>query len=834
MITLWQFMRLAVRNLLRGGQRILVALLCILFGIMTLVAMMMLAQSIASAVIITPAETVGGDLSIVRKTENTLRAEDVDQLKALQQSGAISAYTLIAFNNDSLMFHTSSYEEMHFAGTGMGIESDKYPLIGSLSIGEPGSLPLPSLLQEVGDVVITRDIAEQYQLEPGDSITLSDLHTGVPLQGVVRGIAYDTPNHRGEKIYYSIATAQRLASGQPVMNTAIITTAQAEAVAATLDSSGWTVDWTAGRKEDLAANVWVIGLRGAGILGLLVGGIGIANTMQVLLRRRQREIAIWKTLGYREGDLRLIFSLEAGLLGLTGSVLGAGLGVLISTGLLELFRRTSSLLYQWTFSPVPPLMGILVGTVSTLVFAFWAIVRSSQTRPMTLLRNEPLGLALRGAGNGFSGCQSILLGLLLISAFTALTSLVMEFVVARIGVLIGIGVGIGSLALFFSGLLWVCTHSLPLRRFPLLRMAFTSLQRRGFALVFAMIALFVGVLSLSMGLTVTQFSERRISGGSLPSQGYNLNILTTADQESAVRQAVEAQHPEKMSIEYRTALASLSLTGEKAPLPATDAVLIGSAEPDGYLLSGADWGSQPDGVYAFKWANLKAGSQVTATFQNGETKIFTVVGSYTLDNLSMSLYPPTGLLMTTAALTKVAQPDALTYFVQVAPGQVSQAAQALGAELPQATVVNLVMYAARFMQSYQNLYILAIAMAGMALLAGILLVSNSISLAMLDRRYEMGILKAVGYSRRQILSIFAVEYGLVSLLATGAGVLVIQGLLAGLAIAAHLPVIITLLGLPALALIAGCGIGLTLLTVLGVTWGPTRVSPVVVLNGGSG
>jgi hypothetical protein len=38
------------------------------------------------------------------------------------------------------------------------------------------------------------------------------------------------------------------------------------------------------------------------------------------------------------------------------------------------------------------------------------------------------------------------------------------------------------------------------------------------------------------------------------------------------------------------------------------------------------------------------------------------------------------------------------------------------------------------------------------------------------------------------------------------------------------------LNLPSLALIAVCGVGLTLLVVFAVTWNPTRVSPAVILN----
>lgn len=836
MIAFFHYVRLAIRNLRRGGQRVLVALFCITFGTMSLVAMTMLAKSIQSAVDMPPAQLVGGDISMGRKLEDTIRSEDIDQLQALQQSGEISRYTLIAYNNTSIMFRSAGSGEMHFAGTGMGIQPDRYPLAGSLAIGDPSSTGLPTLLHKVGDVVITRDLAARYNLKVGDPLVLSDLRDGVPLEGILRGIAYDTPNHQGEKLYYSIATAQKLANGQPgsaevtTVNTVIVNAAHPERVITKLESSGWSVDWVAGREPDRTANLWMIGLRGAGILGLLVGGIGIANTMQVLLRRRQREIAIWKTLGYRQGDLRLIFSLEAGLLGLAGSLLGAGLGVLISSGLLELFLRTSSMLYQWTFSPTPPLMGILVGTLTTLIFATWAIVITSQARPMALLRNERLDV------QSVPGCQSVVLGMLLGALFTALTSLVMESLAAGIGVLIFIVIGIATLGTFFKGVLWVASRAFPLYRFSPARLAFNSLHRRGFTLVFAMIALFIGVLSMSLGVAVLQFSDRRISSQQVDIQGYNLQILAPTAQESAIRQAIQDLYPEKVSVGYRTALEGLRVAGSGEQISAMDAVLVGRSDPGDYLvhkvdpIRGAEWGSRPDGVYAYVGANLEMGSQVQATFRDGRAKTFTVVGTYDINYRSMTLYPPTGLLMTAEGFTRVAQADALIFFVQVAPEQVSRATAELGSALPDATVVDLVAYAGRFMQSYKNLYILAIAMAGLALLAGILLVANSVSLAMLERRYEIGILKTSGYSLRQILFIFAVEYGLAGLLATGAGVLVVQGLLAVMAIANHMAVRVFLMTLPSQALLFFGGTGLTLLIVLGVTRDPARVSPAVVLN----
>ncbi len=833
MIALFHFLRLALHNLLRGGQRILVAWLCITFGIMALVAMSMLAKSIESVVVMEPAQQIGGDLSIGRQAEDAISAQAADQLAALQGSGAISRYTLIAFNNSSLVFHTPGSGEVHFIANGMGIEPEKYPLAGRLLIGEPAGARLTALLGEVGDVVITRDLAEEYRLQVGDALVLADLRSGSPLPAVLRAIAYDTPNHQGGKMYYSIATAERLAGGKGAVNTAILSAPQPEALSAQLESSGWSVDWSVDRRSDQTSNAWMLGLRGAGILGLLIGGTGIANTMQVLLRRRQKEIAIWKTLGYQESDLRLIFALEVGLLGLAGSLPGAGLGVLLSSGMLELFRQTSTLLYQWTFSPTPLLLGILVGGLSTVLFAAWAIVVSCQASPVALLREET------PAVRALTGWRASLLGLLLAVLFTALTGLIMDSLLAGLIVFACIALGLGLLGGAFSLALSLGMRILPLRHIPLAGLALNGLRRRRPALVFAMIALFCGSLAMSAGMLV----NLRVQSAEAPqdaeapqareARSYQLEILADADQEQAARQAIQARSPARMAAGYRVALESLSLAGETKPLPATDPVLVGRADPQDYVLYGAAWGSQPDSVYVPRSSGLKPGERVEVRLRGGASRTFRVAGSYEVNYQALAIYPPQGLLIAAEGFTRAAQADSLAYFLEVSPGQTKQAASELVTALPHATVIDLEAYAGRFMLAYQRLYALPLLVAGLAVLAGLLLVANSVSLALLDRRHEIGVLKTLGYARRQILALFGVEYGMVGLLAALAALLAAAGLVALVSLASQSGLAVLALTLPTLFFVTLCVSGMTLLTVLGVAWNPTCVPPLAVLNEGN-
>lgn len=189
----------------------------------------------------------------------------------------------------------------------------------------------------------------------------------------------------------------------------------------------------------------------------------------------------------------------------------------------------------------------------------------------------------------------------------------------------------------------------PSRLFPLLfilsimnqfiRIAFHNLFRGGQrVLVFAMIAFFAGVISMSLGLLVAQSSQLKISGQAADFQTYNINILGAASEESAIRQAVQAQKPEKLGIGHRTALADLRMVGINEPVSDTDSVLVGRSDPGDYVVSGADWNSQPNGMYVYERSNLKAGSQVEVTFPEGTTAI--------LPTVTQSLYrhPETGVL----------------------------------------------------------------------------------------------------------------------------------------------------------------------------------------------
>ncbi|WP_163569085.1 ABC transporter permease [Fodinicola feengrottensis] len=72
-------------------------------------------------------------------------------------------------------------------------------------------------------------------------------------------------------------------------------------------------------------------LIGIAAIALLIGGIGIANTMLVAVRERTREIGTRKAIGARQRDLRLQFLVEAVLVTIGGAIVGAVIGAIATS-----------------------------------------------------------------------------------------------------------------------------------------------------------------------------------------------------------------------------------------------------------------------------------------------------------------------------------------------------------------------------------------------------------------------------------------------------------------------------------------------------------------------
>jgi len=136
----------------------------------------------------------------------------------------------------------------------------------------------------------------------------------------------------------------------------------------------------------------VLGLLGG--ISLLVASFGIANTMIMSILERTREIGIMKAIGAEDREIKLIFFVEAAVIGVVGGILG----VLIAWGIDGLANR---LAYRFILKPqgasfidffsMPiylSLGAILFALVVSILAALYPASRAARIDPVRALRHD--------------------------------------------------------------------------------------------------------------------------------------------------------------------------------------------------------------------------------------------------------------------------------------------------------------------------------------------------------------------------------------------------------------------------------------------------------------
>jgi putative ABC transport system permease protein len=123
-------------------------------------------------------------------------------------------------------------------------------------------------------------------------------------------------------------------------------------------------------------------LGGIAAISLLVGGIGVMNIMLVSVTERVREIGLRKALGARPRVIRQQFLVEASVLGLTGGVLGALVGVVGSKVLPHFISAPVAL------SPTATAVSIAIAIAIGLAFGVYPATRAARLAPIDALRTE--------------------------------------------------------------------------------------------------------------------------------------------------------------------------------------------------------------------------------------------------------------------------------------------------------------------------------------------------------------------------------------------------------------------------------------------------------------
>lgn len=162
-----------------------------------------------------------------------------------------------------------------------------------------------------------------------------------------------------------------------------------------LKEAGFNVFSLADKFDEIKKRFLIIdGILGAiGIVALFVAGLGIINIMTMSILERKKEIGIMKAIGGGEKDIRLIFFVEASIIGFLGGLLGLilGWGVTEAANLIinnYMIEDTVSKINLFSF-PIWLILGSMGFSILISLFAgLYPAYRAARIDPVDALRHE--------------------------------------------------------------------------------------------------------------------------------------------------------------------------------------------------------------------------------------------------------------------------------------------------------------------------------------------------------------------------------------------------------------------------------------------------------------
>jgi lipoprotein-releasing system permease protein len=125
---------------------------------------------------------------------------------------------------------------------------------------------------------------------------------------------------------------------------------------------------------------------------LIVAGFGIFNILMMMIYEKMTDIAVLKSIGYKNRDIRNIFMVEAIVIGFTGGLLGLAHGWLASYVASKIEVKLAGLVtldhLSINFDPMFYLAGFAFAIVTTALAGYFPALKASKVDPVDIIRGH--------------------------------------------------------------------------------------------------------------------------------------------------------------------------------------------------------------------------------------------------------------------------------------------------------------------------------------------------------------------------------------------------------------------------------------------------------------
>ncbi len=505
-------------------------------------------------------------------------------------------------------------------------------------------------------------------------------------------------------------------------------------------------------------------------VALFVGSFIIVNTFSIILAQRSRELALLRCLGaLRRQVLRSVLA-EALIIGLVASVVGLGFGILIAIGLKAVFKAVGADLPSTTLEIQPRtiLVALAVGVLVTLAASLFPALRATRVPPVAALQQEAVAApVLAGRRRIVLGALVTLAGvaLLLAGLFADRGNRLVNIAAGAVVIFLGVGVLSPLVARPLSRVLgwpfarWAGEPGRLARENAMRSPRRTASTAAALMIGLALVSL-VTIFAASAKASVTKVLDQTIAadyiltGPTNSAQGFSPEVVTRLAQQPEVASATGVR------------INVFKLDGQTQPVagvdPAGYTATVRTDTTDGRLsdLSGGGVAVREDTARDHGW---KVGDSIAMEFPVGGTQSEQIRAVY--ENNQINGPYLLGLAeyerhyadqLDIVALVK-AKPD-------VTPDASRAAVDRVVADFPSVQVKDQAEYKQQQSKQINQVLLLFYVLLALAVVIAIIGIINTLALSVLERIRELGLLRAVGMTKRQLRAMIRWESVIIAVL----------------------------------------------------------------------